>query len=121
MLGSLRYDPILYIVGTNDMWTHRMDDVLPVQMVCAYASGKLMLNHPSLFEIKSQLSSSGLEEYHKKYSTAIIKQGFYMGSCSVVTPLLENGCFVNIGRKKFIQMDVLFMHIINSFDITIKT
>jgi hypothetical protein len=41
-------DPILYIVGTNDMWTHSMHDVFPVQMVYADEGGKLMLHHPSL-------------------------------------------------------------------------
>ena len=59
-------DPILYNVSTNDTWTHTMDDVLPIQMVYAYESGNLMLNHPSLSEIKSQLPSSGLDENHKK-------------------------------------------------------
>ena len=52
-------DPILYTVGTNDTWTHSMDDVMHVQMVYVDESGKLMLHHPSLCEIKSQLCSSG--------------------------------------------------------------
>ena len=52
-------DPIIYIVGTNDTWTHSMGDVMHVQMVYANESGKFMLHHPSLCEIKSQLSSSG--------------------------------------------------------------
>ena len=39
-------DPILYTIGTNDTWTHTMDDVLPLQKVYADESGKLMLHHP---------------------------------------------------------------------------
>ena len=58
--------PIICIVSTNDTWTHTMDDVLPVQMVYADESGELMLHHPSLSEIKSQLTSSGPDENHKK-------------------------------------------------------
>ena len=114
-------DPILYTVGTNDTWTHSMDDVLLVQMLYADESGKLMLQHPSLSEIKSQLSSSGSDENHKKHSTAVIKRGFYMGSCSDVTPLLtQNGCYVMIGKKKYIQMDGLLVRNTNPFDYTIK-
>ena len=79
-------DPILYIVITNDTWTHTMDDVLPVQMVYADVSGKLMLNHPLLSKIKSQLPSSGLDENHKKLSTVVIKRGFYLGYCSDMIP-----------------------------------
>ena len=61
-------DPILYIVGTNDTWTHSMDDVMCIEMVYADESGKLMLHHPSLCEIKSQLSISGSDENHKNIS-----------------------------------------------------
>ena len=44
-----------------------------------------------------------------------------MGSSSDVTPLLTQNCrFVNIGRKKFIQMDGLLVHNTNPFDFTIK-
>ena len=66
MLDPCGDDPILYTISTNDTWTHTMDDVLPVQMVCKYESGKLMLHHPSPFEIKSQLPSSGPDENYKK-------------------------------------------------------
>ena len=87
----------------------------------ANESGKLMLHHPSLYEIKSQLSSSGPDENHIKHSNAVIKWGFYMGSCSNVTPLLtQNGHFVKISRKKFIQMDGLLMRNTNQFDFTIN-
>ena len=53
------HGPILYTVSTNDTCTHTMDDVLPIQMVYAFESGKLMLHHPSLSEIKSQFPSTG--------------------------------------------------------------
>ena len=44
-----------------------------------------------------------------------------MGCCLDLTPLLtKNGHFVNIGRKKFIQMDGLLVHGTNPFDFTIK-
>ena len=44
-----------------------------------------------------------------------------MGSSLDVTPLLtQNGCFVNIGRKKFIQMDGILVRYTNPFDFTIK-
>ena len=80
-----------------------------------------MLHHPSLCEMKSQLSSSGLDENHKKHSNAVIKLGFYMGCSSYVTPLLtQNGHFVNIGIKKFIQVDGLLACNRNLFDFTIK-
>ena len=59
MLDPCGDDPILYIVSTNETWTHTMDDVLPVQMVYADESEKLMLHHPSLSEIKSQFPSIG--------------------------------------------------------------
>ena len=59
-------EPIRYIVGKNDTWTHTKDDVLPTQMVYVDESGKLMLHHPSLSEIKSQLTSSGIDENHIK-------------------------------------------------------
>ena len=93
-----------------------------VQTVHADESDKLMLHHPSLCEIKSQLSSSGSDGNHKKHSNAVIKRGyFYMGSSSNVTPLLtQNGRFVKIGRKKFIQMDGLLVRNTNPFDFTIK-
>lgn len=45
-------DPILCTVGTSGTWTNSMDDVLPIQMVYANESGNLMLQHPSLFQIK---------------------------------------------------------------------
>ena len=91
-------------------------------MVYVDESEKIMLHHPSLFEIKSQLSSSGPDENHIKHSNAVIKRGFYMGSCSNVTPLLtQNGHFVKISRKKFIQMDGLLVHNKNPFDFTIKS
>ena len=81
----------------------------------------LLLHHPSLSGIKSQLPSSGPDENLKKQSTAIIKRGFYMGSCSDVTPILtKNGHFVKIGRNKFIQMDGLLVCSTNPFDFTIK-
>ena len=80
------------LLVTNDKWTLTMNDVLPVQMVHANESGKMVLHHPSLYEIKSQLYSSGPDKNNKKHSTAVIKRGFYMGSCSDVTPLLtKNG------------------------------
>ena len=66
MLDPYGDDPILYTIITNDTWTHTMDDFLHVQMVYADESGELMLHHPSLFEIKSQLTSSGPDEHHKK-------------------------------------------------------
>ena len=114
-------DPILYIVGTNDTWTHSMDDVMHAQMVYADESSNIMVHHPSLCEIKSQSSSSGSDENHKKHSNVVIKRWFYMGSSSEVTPLLnQNGCFVNIGRNKFIQMDWLLVHNTNPFDFTIN-
>ena len=59
MLDPFGDDPILYAVSTNGTWTHTMDDAMLVQMVYADESGKLMFHHPSLSEIKSQLSSSG--------------------------------------------------------------
>ena len=44
-----------------------------------------------------------------------------MGSSSNVTPLLtQNGRFVKIGGKKFIQMDLLLVCNTNPFDFTIK-
>ena len=44
-----------------------------------------------------------------------------MGSCSYVTPLMtQNGCFVKICRKKFIQIDGILVHNTNPFDFTIK-
>ena len=86
-------------------------------MVYVDDSGKLMLHRPSLSEIKSQLSSRSYE-YR---STAVIKRGFYMGSKSDVTPLLGDDSFINIGRKKSIQMDGLLVHSTNPFDFTIKT
>lgn len=46
-------DPLLYNVGNSGMWTHGMDDVFPIQMMYANESGKLMLYHPPLFEMKS--------------------------------------------------------------------
>jgi hypothetical protein len=114
-------DPILYTVSTNDTWAHTMDDVLLAQMVYSDESGKLMLHHPSISEIKSQLSSSGTDENHKKHSTAVIKRGFYMGSCSDVTPLqTQNGHFMKIGRNKFIQMDGILVCNTNPFYFTIK-
>ena len=69
-------DPILYTIGTNDTWTHSIDDVMHVEMVYADESGNIELHHPSLCEIKSQLSSSGSDENHKKHSNAVIKWGF---------------------------------------------
>ena len=59
-------DFILYTISTNDTWTHIVDDIIPIQMVYVDESGNIMLHHPSLFEIKSQLPSSGLDENHKK-------------------------------------------------------
>ena len=98
-----------------------MDDFLHVQMVYEDESGKTMLHHPSLYEIKSQLLSSGSDENHKKKSTAVIKQGFYMGYFSNLTPLLtKNDQFVNNGRNKFIKMDGILVRITNPFDFTIK-
>jgi hypothetical protein len=44
-----------------------------------------------------------------------------MGSSLDVTPLLRDGHFVNIGRKKFIKMDGILVHNTNPFDLTIKT
>ena len=73
MLDPCGDDPIIYTVSTNDTWTHTMDDVLPIQMLYPDESGKLMLLHHSLSEIKSQLSSSGSDENHKKHSNAVIK------------------------------------------------
>jgi len=52
-LDPCENDPILYTIGTSGTWTHSIDDVFPVLMVYADDSGKLMLHHPSLFEIKS--------------------------------------------------------------------
>ena len=46
-------DLILYTIGTNGTWTRSIYDVLSVLMVYADDSGKLMLHHPSLSEIKS--------------------------------------------------------------------
>ena len=109
-------DPILYTIATSGTWTRSIDDVLSVLMVYADDSGKLMLHHPSLFEIKSHLSSRSYE-YR---SIAVIKRGFYMGSRSDVTPLLGDDRFIKIGRNKFIQMDGLLVHIKNPFDFTIK-
>lgn len=43
-----------------------MDDVLPIQMVYEDESGNLMLHHPSLSKIKSQVSLSWPDEYQKK-------------------------------------------------------
>lgn len=43
-----------------------------------------------------------------------------MGSRLDVTPLLGDDHFINIERKKFIQMDVLRVHITNPFDFTIN-
>lgn len=65
-------DPILHTIGTSGTWKRSIYDVLPILMVYADDSSKLMLHHPSLSEIKSQLSSRSYE-YH---STAVIKRGF---------------------------------------------
>ena len=109
-------DPILYIVGTNDTWTHSMDDVMHAQMVYADESSNIMVHHPSLCEIKSQLSWSGSDKNHKNNSNAVIKRGFYMGSSSDLTPLLtQNSHFVKICRNKFIQMDGLLVRNTNPF------
>ena len=43
-----------------------------------------------------------------------------MGSRSDVTPLLGDDHFINIGRKKFIQMDRILVHNTNPFDFTVK-
>ena len=32
-LDLCRDDPIIYTIGTNDIWTHSMEDVMHVQMV----------------------------------------------------------------------------------------
>ena len=93
------------MVGIIGTWAHSVDDVLLVQMVYANENGNIMQHHPSFFEIKSQLCSSGSNEYHKKHSTIVIKRDFYAVSSSYATPLLGDGCFVKIGRNKFIQMD----------------
>ena len=53
-----------------------MDDILPVQMVYADESGKLMLHHPSLSEIKSQLPSSGPDENYKNSPLQSSSEGF---------------------------------------------
>ena len=58
--------PNLYNISTNYTWTNTMDDVLPVQMMYAYESGNFMLRYPLLSEIKSQLTSSGIDENHIK-------------------------------------------------------
>ena len=99
-LDPCENDTILYTIGTSGTWTH----------------GKLLLHDPSLSEIKSQLSSRSYE-YR---STAVIKRGFYMGSRSDVTPLLGDYRFINIGRKKFIQMDGILVHNTNPFDFSIR-
>ena len=82
-MDPCKNDPILYTIGTNGTWTRSIDEVLPILMVYADDSGKIMLHHPSLSEIKSQLSSRSYE-YR---STAVIKRGFYMGSRLDVTRL----------------------------------
>ena len=112
-LDPCQNDPILYTISTSVTWTRSIDHVLPVLMVYANDSGKLMLHHPSLSEIKSQLSSRSYE-YR---STAVIKRGFYMGSRLDVTPLLGDDHFIKIGRKKFIQMDGILVHSKNPFDL----
>jgi hypothetical protein len=43
-----------------------MHDALLVHMVYTNKGGKLMLDHPSLNEIKLQLYLSGSDEYYKK-------------------------------------------------------
>lgn len=81
------------LFGINNTWTHSMHAIFFVHMVHTYEGGKLMLYHPLLTKIESQLSLSGLDEYHKKNSIIVIKKEFYMGSCSYVTPLLRDGHF----------------------------
>ena len=68
-LDTCENDPILNTIGTSGTWTCSIDDIFPILMVYADDSGKLMLHHPSLSEIKSQLYSSSYE-YH---STVVIK------------------------------------------------
>ena len=52
-LDPCQNDPILYTIGTSGTWTRSIDDVLLILMVYADDNDKLMLHHPSLFEIKS--------------------------------------------------------------------
>ena len=52
-LDPCENDPILYTIGTSGTWTHSIDDVFLVLMVYVDDSGKRMLHHPSLSEIKS--------------------------------------------------------------------
>ena len=47
-LDPCKNDPILYTIGTNGTWTRSIDEVLPILMVYADDSGKIMLHHPSL-------------------------------------------------------------------------
>ena len=89
-------------------------------VVCRW-KWNLMLQHPSLSEIKSQLTSSGPDENHKKKSIVVTKWGSYMEYCSNVTPLLtKSGHFVKISRIKFIQADGILVRSTNPFDFTIK-
>lgn len=46
-------DPIIYIAGTNDMWTHNIHYVFHVHILYANEGVNLMLHHPSSIEIKS--------------------------------------------------------------------
>ena len=46
-------DPILYTIGTSGTWTCSINDVFPILMVYVDDSVKLMLHHPSLYEIIS--------------------------------------------------------------------
>lgn len=94
---------MLYAVGTNVTWTHGLYDIFLVKMVYVDENGKIMLHHPSLSKIKSQLTSSGSNESHKEHSTIVIKQGFYMGSYLDVTTLLRDGHFFKVSRNKFIK------------------
>ena len=91
-LDPCENDPIIYTIGTSGTWTRSIDDVFPVLVVNVDDSGKIMLHHTSLSEIKSQLSSRSYE-YR---STAVIKRGFYMGSRLDVTPLLGDDHFIKI-------------------------
>ena len=64
-LDPFETDSILYTIGNSGTCTCSIDYVFPILMVYVDDSDKVMLHHPSFFEIKSWLSSRSYE-YHKK-------------------------------------------------------
>ena len=111
LLVPVAHRHVVWMMFCLFKWCMRME----VEILC-----RAILYYLKIKNKKSQLYSSGSDEYLKKHSIAVIKRWFYMGSSSDVTPLLGDGRFINIDRKKFIQMDGLMVKRTYPFYFTIK-